>query len=89
MHSRSFAYILLVIILGGSLIIFIAFSLNTQYHNFLFTRYHSTLSSILMWSAFMLGVATAMEGNLIGGSIVAWLVGIPFIIGIVLTQRDR
>ena len=42
-----------------------------------------------MWSAFMLAVATAMEGNLIGGSIVAWLVGIPFIVGIVLTQRDR
>lgn len=42
-----------------------------------------------MWSAFMLAVATAMEGNLIGGSIVAWMVGIPFVISIVLTQRDR
>lgn len=29
MHDRNFAYILLVITLGGSLIIFIAFSLNT------------------------------------------------------------
>ncbi|CAD8188241.1 unnamed protein product [Paramecium pentaurelia] len=89
MHNRNFAYILLVITLGGSLIIFLAFSLGTQYHSFLFTRYHSTLSSLLMWSAFMLAVATAMEGNLIGGSIVAWLVGIPFVISIVLTQRDR
>ncbi|CAD8108800.1 unnamed protein product [Paramecium sonneborni] len=89
MHDQNFTYILLVITLGGSLIIFLAFSLGTQYHSFLFTRYHSTLSSLLMWSVFMLAIATAMEGNLIGGSIVAWLVGIPFVISIVLTQRDR
>lgn len=89
MHDQSFLYILLVITLGGSLIIFLAFAFNSQYHDFKFSRYHATLSSILMWSAFMLAVATAMEGNLIGGTIVAWIVGVPFVICIVLTQKDR
>lgn len=89
MHSESFLYILLVITLGGCLIIFLAFAFNSQYHDFHFSRYHAVLSSVLIWSAFMLGVAATMEGSLIGGSIVAWLVGIPFVVGIIVTQRDR
>ena len=42
-----------------------------------------------MWSAIMFGLAKVMDGKLFSGTVIAWMIGIPFIIGIVLTNKDK
>ena len=51
-------------------------------------KYTQCLSAILLWTYFMILMAQLLENNLFQGSIVAWMIGIPFIVAIVLTAKD-
>jgi hypothetical protein len=80
---------LLILILGGSLMLFFKFHFNSPYYNETIAKFWSCLMAINLWTAIMLCFAKFMEGTLFEGSIVAWIIGIPFIILIVLTNRDH
>lgn len=89
MRGSDYDYILLIFILGGSLLIFFKFHFNSPYYNEKIAKLWSCLMSINLWTAIMLCFAKFMEGTLFEGSIVAWMIGIPFIILIVITNRDQ
>jgi hypothetical protein len=82
-------YILLAIILGGSLVIFIAFGVAHPYHQHGFQLMSASLAAITLWSAIMLCLAKLMEGQVFQGSVIAWMIGLPFIVVIILTNRDK
>lgn len=89
MSGSDYHYILLIFILGGSLMLFFKFHFNSPYYNETIAKFWSCLMAIHLWTAIMLCFAKFMEGTLFEGSIVAWIIGIPFIILIVLTNRDH
>lgn len=89
MRGEDYHYILLIFIIGGSLLIFFKFHFNSPYYNEKVAKLWSCLMSINLWTAIMLCFAKFMEGTLFEGSIVAWMIGIPFIVLIVITNRDQ
>lgn len=89
MRGEDYHYILLIFIIGGSLLIFFKFHFNSPYYNEKVAKLWSCLMSINLWTAIMLCFSKFMEGTLFEGSIVAWMIGIPFIILIVITNRDQ
>ena len=89
MRGKDYHYIILIFILGGSLIIFFKFHFNSPYYNEKVAKVWSCLMSINLWTAIMICFAKFMEGTLFEGSLVAWIIGIPFIILIVITNRDH
>ena len=89
MRGEDYHYILLIFIIGGSLLIFFKFHFNSPYYNEKVAKLWSCLMSINLWTAIMLCFAKFMEGTLFEGSIVAWMIGVPFIILIVITNRDQ
>jgi hypothetical protein len=89
MHGEQYQYIILFLILGGSLLLFIKFHFNSPYFNETIGKLWSSLVSINLWTAIMLTFSKFMENTLFEGSLIAWIIGIPFIILIVLTNRDH
>lgn len=89
MRGKDYHYIILIFILGGSLIIFFKFHFNSPYYNEKVAKMWSCLMSINLWTAIMICFAKFMEGTLFEGSLVAWIIGIPFIVLIVITNRDH
>jgi hypothetical protein len=111
MHGSEYHYILLALILVGSLLIFIKFHFNTPFYNDFISQLWSSLCAINLWTAIMVCFAKViliqksnsvslyealksknlkfMENSLFQGSIIAWIIGIPFIILIVITNRDH
>ena len=71
------------------MIIFIKFHFNSPYYNASVARFWSCLMSVNLWTAIMLCFSKFMEGTLFEGCIMAWILGIPFIVMIVLTNRDH
>jgi PAS domain S-box-containing protein len=89
MHGDQYQYILLAEILGGSIILFMKFHFNSPFYNEVIAKLWSALMSINLWTAMMLVFSKIMENTLFEGSIIAWMIGIPFIVLIVLTNRDH
>jgi hypothetical protein len=85
----QFQVLLLALILIGSLILFVRFYFSSPYHNEIVAKVWSTLHALNLWTAVMLVFAKIMENTLFEGSIIAWLLGIPFVILIILTNRDH
>jgi len=85
----KFQVLLLAIILIGSLILFAKFYFNSSYHNEIVAKVWASIHAINLWTAVMLVFAKVMENTLFEGSIIAWLLGIPFVILIILTSRDH
>ena len=89
MHGNQYQYILLAEILGGSAILFMKFHFNSPYNDETIAKLWSTLMSINLWTAIMLSFSKIMENTLFEGSIIAWMIGIPFIILIVISDKDH
>lgn len=89
MNGDQYQYILLALILGGSTILFVKFHFNSPYYNEIIAKLWSALMSINLWTAMMLVFSKIMENTLFEGSIIAWMIGIPFIVLIVITNRDH
>jgi len=87
--GEQFQVLLLALILIGSLILFVKFYFSSPYHNEVVAKVWSTLQALNLWTAVMLVFAKIMENTLFEGSIIAWLLGIPFVILIILTNRDH
>ena len=88
-NGNQYEYILLAEIHAGSAILFIKFHFNSPYYNETIAKLWSTLMSINLWTAVMLAFSKVMENTLFEGSIIAWMIGIPFIILIIITNRDH
>ena len=88
MADSNFLYILLGINLGGSIIIFLSFTIDSPYYDVGYKKFNQVLSSVVMWGSLMLILAAAMEGSIVSGTIVAWMFGVPFVVGIIMTQRE-
>lgn len=87
--TDQFIYIILVILMGGSIIIFQRFHFNSSFYHERMTKLWDIFSSLFIWSCANVCVAKLMEGNLFNGTVVMWLIGIPFIIIYILTQKDQ
>jgi len=85
----QFQVLLIALILIGSLILFMKFYFNSVYHNEIISKLWSTILAVNLWTAVMLVFAKIMENTLFEGSIIAWLLGIPFVVLIILTNRDH
>jgi len=85
----QFQVLLIALILIGSLILFMKFYFNSVYHNEIVSKLWSTILAVNLWTAVMLVFAKIMENTLFEGSIIAWLLGIPFVVLIILTNRDH
>ena len=65
------------------------FHTTTPFYNDLLSKFWSCISAINMWSALMVAFAKFAEGVLFRGAFTAWCIGVPFIVVIVLTNRDN
>lgn len=89
MNGDQYQYILLALIFAGSAVLFVKFHFNPPYYNEIVAKLWSALMSINIWTAMMLIFSKIMEKTLFEGSIIAWLIGIPFIVLIIITNRDH
>lgn len=89
MNGTQFDYVLLTLIVGGSIILFFKFHFNSTYYNEYIAILWSLLMSLNLWTALMLFFSKIMNETIKEGSAIAWLLGIPFIIVISLISRDH
>jgi len=87
--DEQFQVFLLALILIGSLILFVKFYYTCPFHNEIVSKVWSIFQAVNLWSAGMLVFAKIMEETLFEGSIIAWLIGIPFVVLIIITNRDH
>jgi len=85
----QFQVILLALILIGSVVIFVKFYFNSPYHDEIIAKLWACIAAINLWTAVMVVFSRIMENTLFEGSIIAWLLGIPFVVLIILTNRDN
>jgi hypothetical protein len=89
MNGEQYQIILLAILIVGSTIVFIKFHFNSPYYNEYVAKLWTVLMAVNLWSAVMIIFARIMENTLFEGSIIAYFIGIPFIVLVVLTNRDH
>lgn len=87
--TEQFIYIILVILMGGAIIMFQRFHFNSPFYHERMIRLWDIISSLFIWTCSYVCMAKLMEGNLFNGTIVMWLVGLPFIVIYIVTQRDQ
>ena len=87
--GEEYEMVKLIFILGGSMLLFVNFHFDSPYYNVAIGNMWSCFCAINLWTAIMLWFAKVMENTLFEGSIIAWLIGCPFIILIIFTNRDH
>ena len=81
--------IVLFILCGGSIHLFYRFHTASPFFNANYRMFWEVLTGLDNWTSVMLVLARVIEGNLINGTLIIWLVGFPFIILIISTQSDK
>ena len=87
--ASQFQVVLLALILVGSFVLFMKFYFNSPYHNEIVSKLWSIVTVLNFWTAIMLVFSKIMEHTLFEGSIIAWLLGFPLIISIMVTNKDH
>lgn len=89
LNGYQYQYIILAVMLGGSTVLFVKFHYNSPYYSEIMGKLWSLLVSLNLWTVMMLVFGKIMENTSFQGSIVAWLIGLPFIIIAVFTSKDH
>ena len=61
--------------------------MNSPYYNEIISKIWSAISAINVWTVILLCFAKFLEKTLFEGTIIAWIIGIPIIILIVINNR--
>jgi PAS domain S-box-containing protein len=81
--------ILLAVMLVGSALLFIQFHFSFPFHDEALNKTWSILTAMNMWTAFLLVFAMVLEDILFKGTVIAWIIGLPFIAYIMYDSRDH
>jgi len=87
--GEEFQVILLALILMGSILLFVKFFFNSSYHDEITSKIWAIISALNLWTASMIVFTRILENTLFVGCVIAWILGIPFVILIVLTSKDQ
>ena len=87
--GNQFQVILLAIVLIGSIVLFMKFYFNPPYHDEIIAKLWASIAAINLWTSAMVVFSRIMENTLFEGSVIAWLLGIPFIVLVILTNKDH
>jgi len=74
---------------SGSALLFFQFHFTCPFHDEVLTKLWSVLTALNLWTALMLVFAKVLEGVLFEGSVIAWLIGLPFITYIMYIRKDH
>lgn len=89
MVGKEFHYLLIALLLGGSLIVFAKFHYSSPYFNETMRKLWSSIAAINVWTMILLCFAVFLENKLFEGTIIAWLIGIPIIVLIVVNNKKQ
>lgn len=89
MNGDRYQDIILTMILAGSLVLFYKFHYDSPYYNENIAALWSTLASLNLWTACMLIFSRIFHTSTTEGAVIGWLIGLPFLVVIVLTNRDH
>jgi len=87
MVGKEFHYLLIALLLAGSLIVFAKFHYSSPYFNETMRRLWSSIAAINVWTMILLCFAIFLERKLFEGTIIAWIIGIPIIVLIVVNNK--
>jgi len=87
--QTQFTIILMLMILAGSGFIFYKFFFNFPYHDEVVAKLWGILSALNLWTAFMLVIAKICENYIFDGAVIAWFIGIPLIVYLLLVIKDQ
>ncbi len=87
--QKQFTIILMLLILAGSSYIFYKFFFNFPYHDETVAKLWGILSALNLWTAFMLVIAKICENYIFDGAVIAWFIGIPLIVYLLLVIKDQ
>ncbi|EGR29851.1 PAS domain S-box family protein [Ichthyophthirius multifiliis] len=89
MNNDQFSYLLLALILGGSILIFQRVHFHNSYINEKINKLWDCLASIQLWTAICLIASKLMEQKIFQGTLLMWIIGIPFLVIYICTSRDQ
>ncbi|KAL4453179.1 hypothetical protein ABPG74_015410 [Tetrahymena malaccensis] len=89
MSTSQFIYLILGMILGGSIIIFQRAHFNSPFYNRSFFLLYDVMTVWYLWTSACLASAILLENNFYTGTIVIWIIGSPILIIFVLLSRDE
>jgi len=87
--QSQFTIILMLMILGGSAMIFYKFFFNFPYHDEVVSKLWGILSALNLWTAFMLVIAKICENYIFDGAVIAWIIGLPLIVYLLIVIKDQ
>ena len=76
----------MIIIFVGGLALWYLYQFDDPYYNEIISKLFKILSAYYMWTCFMLFVAKILESTSFRGGLISWIIGLPFIIIIMLSQ---
>jgi hypothetical protein len=67
--------------------LFKEYNFEDPYYNFHIGRFYSIISSYYLWANIMLLVCKICETTSFNGGFIAWIIGVPFIVSIMLMTK--
>ena len=93
MLQTTFAFVpsewdwpLVIMIFVGGLALWYLYQFDDPYYNEIISKLFKTLSAYYMWTCLMLFVAKILEKTSFEGALISWVIGLPFIIVIMLSE---
>lgn len=88
-HQTSSQYIQIIVIVMGSVVLYVYNYLNNSHNNLVIYKIKQITVSINIWTAIMLTFSKLLEGIIFKGTIYAWLLGIPLLVLIVVQNPEE
>ena len=70
-----------------SLWLFYVYNIDKPYYDAEVGNFYNIISTYYLWTNFMLLVSKLLEGTSFNGGLIAWVIGLPFILIIMLSTR--
>lgn len=84
------SWILIIVTFALSLWLFTVYNFDDPYYNYEVGMFYNVITTYYLWTNFMLLISKALEGTSFNGGLIAWILGLPFIVAIMLsTKKSR
>ena len=80
-------WFLVILIFIGGLAMWYLYIYDDPYYNEIVSKLFKILSSYYMWTCLMLFIAKVLQSTSFKGGLISWIIGLPFIIIIMLSQN--
>jgi hypothetical protein len=77
---------LIILTFGAALWLWYFYQFDDPYYNEIVSKMFKVLSGYYMWTCFMLFISKVLYDTSFKGGLISWLLGLPFIITIILSQ---